>query len=62
MTTKTLIRKLDQRQTKIFDEVRQIKAKIKILGSLRRFEDLAKKGKGFAKEKGISPADVLKND
>jgi len=62
MTTQTLIRKLNQRQGQILEEMRQIKVKMKVLGSLRRFEDLAKKGRRFAKERGISPADVLKND
>lgn len=62
MTTQTLIRKIDRRQDLILEEMRQIKAKMKILGSLRRFEDLAKKGRKFAKEKGIKPADILKYD
>lgn len=62
MTTQTLVRKLNQRQNQIFEEVRQIKAKMRIFGSLRRFEDLVKRGRKFAKEKGITPADVLKND
>lgn len=62
MTTQTLVRKLNQRQDKIFEEVRQIKTKMRLLGSLRRFEDLVKKGRGFAKEKGIVLTDVLKND
>ena len=62
MTTQTLIRKLDQRQSQILKEIRQIQAKMRILGSLKRFEDLAKKGRVFAKRKGITPADVLKDD
>lgn len=62
MTTQTLIRKINQRQNLILEEMRQLQTKIKILGSLRRFEDLAKKGRKFAKAKGIKPSDVLKND
>ncbi|MBI4159896.1 hypothetical protein HY504_01890 [Candidatus Wolfebacteria bacterium] len=62
MGTQTLIRKLNQRQDQILEEMRQIKVKMRALGSLRRFEDLAKKGRKFAKEKGISRADVLRND
>ena len=55
MTTQMLIRKLNI-------EVEQLKAKIKILGALKRFETLVKKGRKFAQEKGIRRADVLKND
>ena len=62
MTTDTLVRKLNQRQEKILEDVRQIKAKLRIFGSLRRFEELAKKGRTFARQRGIKQADVLKND
>ena len=43
-------------------EIDQLKAKLAILGSLERFENLAKKGRKFAKDKGIKMSDVLKDD
>ena len=55
MTTQTIIKKLNT-------EVEQLKAKIKIIGALKRFETLAVKGGKFARKKGIRPSDVLKND
>lgn len=60
MTTQTIIRKLNQRQNQLFEEVHQIKTKMRVLGSLRRFEELVQKGRKFAKERGIKPADILK--
>ena len=43
-------------------ELSQLKSKMRILGSLRRFEELAKKARNFAKAKGIKIRDVLEND
>lgn len=51
-----------KKQNIIFEELQQLKAKMRILGSLGRFEELAKKGRVFAKDQRITPADVLKND
>ncbi len=47
MTTQTLVRKLNS-------EVEQLKAKIRIIGELKKFETLAKKGRKFAKIRRIS--------
>jgi len=55
MTTQTLIRKLNT-------EVEQLKAKIRIIGALRRFETLVEEGRKFARKRGIRQSDVLKND
>ena len=55
MTTQTLIRKLNI-------DIEQLKAKIRIIGALRRFETLAGKGRKFASKKNIRPSDVLKDD
>jgi len=55
MTTQTMIRKLNI-------EVEQLKAKVKILSALKRFETFAGRGRAFARKKGIRRADVLKND
>jgi len=55
MTTQTLVRKLNI-------EVGQLKAKMKLLGALKRFDVLAEKGRRFARRKGIRRSDVLKND
>ncbi|MBU2579019.1 hypothetical protein KKA09_02795 [Patescibacteria group bacterium] len=49
-------------QNIILEELKQLKIKMMILGSLGRFENLTKKGKEFAKRKGIKLSDVLKND
>lgn len=46
----------------VWEDVQQLKAKMKILGSLKRFEDLATRGRAFAKKRKIKQADVLKND
>jgi len=55
MTTQTLVRKLNI-------EVGQLKAKMKLLGTRKRFDVLAEKGRKFARKKGIRRSDVLKND
>lgn len=46
----------------IIEELNQLKAKMQLLGSLRRFKTLSQKGRTFAKAKKIRPSDVLKND
>ena len=55
MTTQTLVKKLNK-------EVEQLKIKIRFLGTLKRFETLAEKGKKFARKRGIRRSDVLIND
>lgn len=42
--------------------INQIKAQMKLLGSLQRFEELAKKGRQFARLKGVKRPDVLQYD
>lgn len=49
-------------QNIILEELKQLKIKITILGSLRHFENLTKKGRKFAQKKGIKFSDVLEND
>ena len=49
-------------QKMIMRELSQLKSKMRILGSLRRFEELAKKARNFTKAKGIKIRDVLEND
>ena len=46
----------------LFEEIEQLKVKIKILGSLRRFKELAERGEKFAKSAGIVMRDVLEDD
>ena len=53
---------LFKQQNIILKELEQLKAKLAIVASLRRFEDLSKEGRKFAKIKSIEPVDVLKND
>ena len=59
---KTEYRNILKTQNIILKELNQLKTKLMILGSLRRFEDLAKKGRQFANKRGIKLADVLEND
>ena len=54
----TLLKKQDI----ILQELRQLNAKMNFFGSLTRFEDLAKKGRVFAKKRSIRPIDVLSDD
>lgn len=56
------LRSLWKRQEFLIEEVKGIKAKLKMLGSLSRFEDAVKKGRHFARERGIRPSDVLTDD
>lgn len=49
-------------QYMILGELEQLKAKMKVLGSLGRFENLARKGRQFAKKENIKLSDILKND
>ena len=60
--TETTAREITKTQKKILDELEQIKAKMSILGSVRRFEDITKKGKAFAKQNKITQKDILEND
>jgi len=59
---KTAYKTLPKNQGAIWEELKQIKAKMAILGSLRRFEEVAKRGRAFAKAKGIKQADVFNDD
>ncbi|MBI2047715.1 MAG: hypothetical protein HYT27_01110 [Parcubacteria group bacterium] len=59
----TLNSKIEYRsQGKILEELQQLKAKVKILASLKRFEALAEEGRRFARQKGIKLDDVLRGD
>ena len=62
MTTDLLIRKITKQQIRISQDVEQLKAKMRMLGSLRRFEEIAKRGRAFARKRKIKSADVLKDD
>jgi hypothetical protein len=57
--TRAALKDLVKRQDMILEELRQLKVKLKTLGSWRRFEELARKGRKFARAKGITPADVI---
>jgi len=59
---KTEYKNILKTQNIILEELKQLKNKMMILGSLRRFEDLARKGRQFAKKRGIKLSDVLEND
>jgi hypothetical protein len=60
--TRTDYKNLVREQSFILRELAQVKAKIAALGSLRKFEALAARGKKFAKKAGITRADVLRAD
>ncbi|MBI2623252.1 MAG: hypothetical protein HYW65_01595 [Candidatus Liptonbacteria bacterium] len=60
--TRTDYRNLLMEQSLILRELAQVKAKIAVVGSLRKFEALAKRGRKFAKKAGISQSDVLRAD
>lgn len=60
--SKTEYQNIFETQNVILEELRQIKTKMAILGSLGCFEKLAKSGRQFAKKKGIKLSNVLKND
>jgi hypothetical protein len=55
-------RKIAKKQESILREIDQIKIKIRLLGSLGRFKEVARRGRQFAKKSGITQKDVLKND
>ncbi len=60
--TQVQFKNLEKNQIKILQELAQLKAKIVAFDALRRFEALAKRGRKFAKEAGIKPKDVLRDD
>jgi len=55
-------RKIAETQTAILDELRQLRVKMGVLGSLQSFKDLTERGRKFARVRGIKPADVLEHD
>lgn len=59
---KTKYEKLIRNQRELTKRLEQMAAKLKVLGKLEDFEKLAVWGRKFAKEKKISPQDVLAND
>lgn len=61
-TQENTLTQILKRQEDILSDLRQIKAQIKTLGSIERFEEIARKGRNFAQTKGIQPADVLQYD
>ncbi|TSC80789.1 MAG: hypothetical protein G01um101429_98 [Parcubacteria group bacterium Gr01-1014_29] len=54
--------KVLERQEIILREIDQIKTKMRLLGSLGRFKEVARRGQQFAKKHGITQKDVLEND
>ena len=59
---KTEYRNLVRRQEQLSLRVNRIARKLEALSFLQEFERLTKWGRQFAKEEGIRPQDVLKND
>lgn len=55
-------RKIAETQTAILDELRQLRVKMGVLGSLQKFKELTERGRKFARMRGIKPADVLAHD
>lgn len=55
-------RKIAETQTAILDELRQLRIKMGVMGSLQKFKELAERGRKFARMRGIKPADVLAHD
>lgn len=53
---------LRRNQDAIRRELNALKAKIAALGSLARFDELARRGRRFARARGIALADVLRGD
>ena len=62
LITQQNYQQLAQNQDILMQEVRQLKMKLEILSSRGRFNRAAKKLQAFAKKKGITKADVLKDD
>lgn len=54
--------KIAETQTAILDELRQLRIKMGIVGSLRKFRELTERGRKFARMRGIKPTDVLAHD
>lgn len=46
----------------ILEELDQLKNKIRFLGSLNRFKEVAKRGRRFAKKQQIRSKDILADD
>jgi len=59
---KTEYRDLVKTQDMILQELKQLKAKLMVLGSLKRFENIAEKGRDFAEKRNIKSEDVTEND
>lgn len=59
---KNEIKRLWKRQESLSSEVRELRAKMRLLGSLRRFENIASRGRAFARARGLKPADALRDD
>ena len=49
-------------QNAMLEELKQLRKKVALLGSLQRFEELAKRGKKFAKARKITLEKVLQDD
>lgn len=60
--SKTEYTSLLRRQNMMARELEQLKTKMTSLGSLRWFEELTRRGREFAKNKGIKVSDVIQND
>ncbi len=53
---------LAQNQAVLSREMRELRTKFKIMNSLKQFDQATKKLEAFARKKGITKADVLKDD
>lgn len=59
---KTKYEEIIKRQKELSERVRQLNAKLEILGRLTKFEEITAWGRKFAKERKIKPRDILVND
>ena len=53
---------LARNQEILMRDVAQLKKKMELLGSVRRWEALTRRTRAFAKKHNIKPQDVLEND
>lgn len=53
---------LFQGQRRIAREVSELSLKLKVLGTIADFDRVARRGRSFARRRGITKAMILKND
>jgi len=63
MSTQTITyQQILRTQKAILGELTQLKNKFRLLSSVERFDKLANKGRKFARQRGITRTQVLKDD